>query len=562
MTQKAQTTQQRRLAIVGAGSSGLICLKNAVDLLAPQGWEIVCFDKGERFIGCWGNPHKGFVSTSTKYTTQFACFQKFAAETRPNHDSSRNEFFRDDEYGRYLEEFAEAFHLRRYILPHRSVSDLERNADGTWQLRSLDHSSKNESFERFDAVILCTGLAAEPKPVHCSIPTVAAADLNQPGYLESLTHRTVVVLGGGESAVDFANRVARSELGNRVILSLQSGIRVSPRYHPIRGVPSDFLRNRLMLSIHEDIRNWIGERFVRARIRYQEKFERWFPQKHLANHTHASAPNAVSSAANGIRQLRSNWAFRLTKAAKDDLFNMFHNKSDDFLDAVAEERITIVGPPTDPSYSAFHPFDQEAEGLSTQADLVIPAVGFKACLPKVCGASLKLSDFFLGCCHQHNTNLFLVGFARPIIGNIPSISEMQAQYVCGLLADKYSHPASFKELHRTETLLRAQRFQALNLQAVYPVEMFPYCDRLAKLMGTFPSLRKIGSLTAWWRIQVTPATTLHYLDDPSRALRESSVTQAYLPKRLILLLLALKPLDWCYRLIHCILSKRTIAPEK
>ena len=32
-------------------------------------------------------------------------------------------------------------------------------------------------------------------------------------------------------------------------------------------------------------------------------------------------------------------------------------------------------------------------------------------------------DFFLGCQHVDYSNIFLVGFARPIIGNIPSISE-------------------------------------------------------------------------------------------------------------------------------------------
>ena len=51
---------------------------------------------------------------------------------------------------------------------------------------------------------------------------------------------------------------------------------VSPRYHAIRGVKSDFLRNRLLLSFHPDLRYAIGQMFVEACIRHQQWFERVF----------------------------------------------------------------------------------------------------------------------------------------------------------------------------------------------------------------------------------------------------------------------------------------------
>ena len=51
----------RRLAIIGAGSSGLITLKHARDAL--PGWEVVCFEKSNRVHGVWGHPYRGFVST-------------------------------------------------------------------------------------------------------------------------------------------------------------------------------------------------------------------------------------------------------------------------------------------------------------------------------------------------------------------------------------------------------------------------------------------------------------------------------------------------------------------
>jgi cation diffusion facilitator CzcD-associated flavoprotein CzcO len=536
------TTKRRRLAIIGGGSSGLICLKYALDLLPD--WDIVCFEKSDNITGCWGNPYPGFVSTSTKYTTQFSCFPKFDASVQPDHGESRSEFFCDGQYGAYLEEFAEAFKLLRHIALQTHMTALRRGkANVGWELSISCTASeqKETTTERFDHVIVCTGLSAEPKPIESDVDCLTVADLNRPEGLGHVTGKRIVVIGGGESAVDYANRLAKQELGNEVFLALKSGIRVSPRYHPIRGVPSDFLRNRLMLSIHEDLRNRIGQRFVEARILYQEIFERLFPKSHRGL-------DAVETPADVREQCRQ-WTYKLTKTAKDDLFNMFHNKSDDFLDAVAQGRITIVGAPVDDCCQTFCEFDGQ-QIVDIQPDLIVPAIGYRARLDEISAGDIQLPDFYLGCCHVTHPDLYLVGFARPIIGNIPTISEIQAKYVCGLIAGKYVRPAQIAELHQTDLARRKSRYKKLKMDAVFPVEMFPYCDHLAKLMGDYPTLHAAGRMRAWVRMQLTPATTMHYFcGDPDMQRRFKS-TPVYMPSVLILFLLALKPLDFLYRVLN------------
>ena len=111
----------------------------------------------------------------------------------------------------------------------------------------------------FDYLVISTGLAEKPKAVQSPIKTLLSFDGK-----EQIRGKKIVVIGGGESATDIANRLASPELENQIYLSLKTGIRVSPRYHPIRGVPSDFLRNRFLISIHEDIRNAVGQKFVEA----------------------------------------------------------------------------------------------------------------------------------------------------------------------------------------------------------------------------------------------------------------------------------------------------------
>lgn len=533
---------KNRLAIVGCGSSGLVTLKYALEFLPD--WEIVAFEKTDSITGCWGNPYPGFVSTSTKYTTQFACFPKWRATVHPDGATRREEFFRGGEFGEYLESFADEFQLRDHIRLQHRVEGMQRSETGVWNL------VVNGEDQQFDAVVICTGLAAKQRPIDSPIQQLSARELQDSGGIEHIARKKIVVVGGGESAVDYANRLANPELQNTVYLSLQSGIRVSPRYHPVRGVPSDFLRNRLMLSADPATRNWLGQLFVLARIRYQGLFEKAFPpRKKLQSETKRESSERAK-----------HWDMQLTLAAKDDIFNMFHNKSDDFLHAVGEQRIKIVGRPKDQTFTRFMPFglsqDESDEENVVEPDLVVPAIGYVSTLEGLSGGALALPEFFLGCCHGDYEDTFLVGFARPIIGNIPSISEMQARYVCGLIAGEFQRPADIKSRIQLEQAGIRSRYEMLNLNNVFPVEMFPYCDHLARLMGLPIGLPWQTSLSKWWRTQLEPATTMHYFHSEPRVAQQSEDSRVYMPLTLVVLILLIKPFDWVFRMSKWLLSKR------
>ena len=512
-----------RLAIIGAGSSGLAALKVAVEEL--DGWEIVCFERSEAAVGAWGYPYKGFVSTSTKYATQFAGHRCFDAWAAPAGVEDGREFFKDDEYGRYLAGMVDEHGLRRYVEEHAFVSRMTRVSDG-W---ALSIRGNNARVEVFDRVLICSGLAERPRTLDASVPVLDRIDEQAP-----VRDRTIVVIGGGESAVDIADRLAHPDLNNRVYLSLKGGIRVSPRYHPIRGVPSDFLRNRLMLSVHEDLRNAIGQKFVEARIRYQEWFERL-----------SRSGRAPETTPRTARDRKKHWALKLTERARDDLFNVFHNKSDGFLDAVAEERIQIIGPPVGGGYRLFTDFEGDQE-VALEPDHVVPMIGYASALEEVTDGAVRVSDFFLGCLHVEHEDLFLIGFARPIIGSIPPISEVQARYVIGMIAGSYERPRDIADAHARERRRLTATYPAIDTEVVYPVEMIPYCDGLARRMGTYPSLRRLRSVRTWMRVMLTPASTLHYDDrdfDPEFIRRQP----VHAPPLIIALLLLVKAFDVLFR---------------
>jgi len=526
-----------KIAVIGAGSSGLITLKYLLDTYPADIYpatDVFCFEKSHSVRGCWGDQRPGFVSTSTKYTTQFSCFRKWSPDVA--REQNFEEFYRGAEFGDYLEAFAAHFNLKQRI---RFGVELRHLAwiDDSWSLLFAENG--NEERLRFDAVFLCTGLANQKVPFNSTAIPIQE-------HPEGVCNSTVVVVGGGESAADVANFLAKPEHNNTVFLSLRSGIRVSPRYHPIRGVPSDFLRTRLLLSFDKAVRNRAGEHFVTFRIRFDRLLARWFPHQRAG-----AAPD------DKVQALRREWDLKLKARAKGGLFNVFHNKSDDFLDAVAEKRLQIIGPPVDEQWSDYFDFDR-SRTLHLSPDLVIWSAGYHSHLTDLSGGILHLKDFYHGCVHTDLRNLFLIGFARPIIGNIPSISEMQSRYAVGVLSGKYKLPGALKEKQNETWKLLCEEYGAINTENVYPVEQFPYCDALAHEMGIMPTLATVGSLSTWLKIVFTTVSTTHYVDE---YFDRQSIDQQkiYTPVILLVFLSLMRLLGFPFRLIKSFLNVPKLA---
>lgn len=518
-----------KIAVIGAGCSGLVTLKYLQD--ACPAADVICFEKSHSVRGVWGDQRPDFISTSTKYTTQFSCFRKWSPDITP--EKNYEEFYRGSEFGDYLESFAEYFHLKERI---RFGVELRHLAwvDECWSLLLAEKG--NEERQMFDAVFLCTGLANQKAPA--GSPSIPMRD-----NPEGVYNATVVVVGGGESAADVANFLARSEHNNTVYLSLRSGIRVSPRYHPIRGVPSDFLRNRLLLSFDKEIRNRVGEQFVTFRIRSDRLLARWFP------HLQASADKDEQA-----RAIRREWDMKLKARARGGLFNVFHNKSDDFLDAVAEKRLQIIGPPVDGGWTDYYDFDRSTT-LHLSPDVLVFSTGYRSRLPELSGGSIHLKDFYLGCVYTGQPSLFLIGFARPIIGNIPSISEMQARYTVGLLSGEYTLPMGWKQHHNQDWESLSAEYSTINTENVYPVEQFTYCDLLAKEMGILPTLENVRSWKTWWKIMIAPISIFHYVDEYFDR-EEIDRQKVYTPGILVAFMALMRLLGSPFRWIHGIRRDR------
>ena len=124
---------------------------------------------------------------------------------------------------------------------------------------------------------------------------------------------------------------------------------------------------------------------------------------------------------------------------------------------------------------------------------------------------------------------------------------MQAQYAVGVLAGKYALPTDVREKQEEAWKRLCSEYRTIDTDNVFPVEQYPYCDILAREMGTLPTLKKIGSLHTWLKIMLAPASTIHYLDENfDRQIIERE--KIYMPALLYTFLAFMRILGYPFRL--------------
>jgi hypothetical protein len=90
---------------------------------------------------------------------------------------------------------------------------------------------------------------------------------------------------------------------------------------------------------------------------------------------------------------------------------------------------------------------------------------------------------------------------------------MQARYTVGTIDGQYQRPADIKEQYAIDRNSLAKRYPKLNIDQMYPVDMVPYCNRLANKMDTYPSLKKLKSVRRWIKVLLSPFSTMQYFDE-------------------------------------------------
>ncbi|HNG90794.1 MAG TPA: NAD(P)-binding domain-containing protein, partial [Saprospiraceae bacterium] len=216
-----------RLAIIGAGCSGLTAIKNLVQAGLS---DIVCFEKNSQLGGNWvytaDESHSSVCETthiiSSKWLSAFSDYPMPAEY--PDYPSHQQVLA-------YFQAYAKKFDLERHIRYNTEIRSAVPLPDGRWQLTLAD-----ETVETFDALLVANG--------HHSVPRHPAWKADFEGqYLHShafkhnrnLAGQRVLVVGGGNSGCDCA--VESSRVARQVDISIRTPQYIVPKF--FLGKPTD-----------------------------------------------------------------------------------------------------------------------------------------------------------------------------------------------------------------------------------------------------------------------------------------------------------------------------------
>jgi dimethylaniline monooxygenase (N-oxide forming) len=434
--------QQRNVVVVGAGPSGLVAAK----YLREAGHSVRIFEGDGDIGGTFRyRAYDHAVHVSSKYLTAFTDL-RLGPEEEDHLPITR--------YLEYLDEYAQMFDLRPLIEFHTRVADVARrgpDARAAGQpeyavsiTRGGSGSGKNGGARAevvdADAVIVCSGLHLSPLRQH--IPGIESFKGElihsvQYKHRSQLRDKTLLVSGSGETAMDVAYHAIcpGGDEARSVTMSTKNGFLSTPSCLP-GGLPLDIFITNLFECCYE---------------------HRWVERAHLKW-------NAATYGIRGAFWLftGSSWGFNQWAGPKAEVKRGYHfiNKSGRAMSAINE---ATKGARSSFPWNLCQPkvhrpiklvgqiVSHEGNGTFTTAcgarvegiDMVVQATGYRQVFPFLRDRELnEKGDHPLPSerliVDADEPHLCFLGFARPNVGAIPPLAEMQImwwlQYVQGDVA--------------------------------------------------------------------------------------------------------------------------------
>ena len=230
----------KKIAVIGAGPSGITAIKNFADL----GFEVTAFERCQGVGGNWrfNDPsgHSSVFETthiiSSKYTSFYEDFPlPESASDYPSHIELLD----------YFNSYTDHFDIRKLIKFETEVLNCNQLDDDTWEVEWKDSNTEQKHLNIFDGLVVCNG--HHHKPRYPEYPGDFSGELIHSHEFKSakpFQDKRVLVIGGGNSACDVAVETAR--VSKSTSISWRRGYYLIPKF--MYGLPTDVgaLKHRWM----------------------------------------------------------------------------------------------------------------------------------------------------------------------------------------------------------------------------------------------------------------------------------------------------------------------------
>ncbi len=468
--------------VLGAGWSGLLACKYCLG----EGLKTTVLESRDLIGGVWAftdDARFGGVMTTTE-TTSSRCVTEMSDFPMPD---DFPEFPAHTQIISYLRDYCARFGLDRHIRLDHQVKGA-RKIGNAWHVACANGAellAKN--------LIVSSGVHQHPNDIsgdprfnRFTGPIIHTAEIKSAP--RDLVGKTVVLFGGGESASDIAFQVSKAAAGlywcipngqwfipkmvdrwwpfpsKRPKIGDQASSRVRLTLSPTRGY-SPFINQYLQFTLGF---NGHGQEAWRTHAPYHQ---------HFFNKSYAVIP-----------QVKAGKVIAKRDIARSDGNDVYFS-----------------------------------DGTMVRADAIISSSGYRMAFPFFDAStmpSLDIQDWYKYL-FAADPSLAFVGFARPVIGSIPAIAELQSRYAALVFAGKRTL-APLEERARvtkkdTDYWNRRFRFTSRRLRGL--VDLPYYCDQMARLIGCRPPYWKL-LFTApgkwWWAVSTPWNGGQYWLHDETR----------------------------------------------
>lgn len=463
-------TSEFDTTIIGAGWSGLLACK----AFKEAGFRPVVLERNPYIGGVWhhdvdstaGGVIKSTFTTSSKTTTEHGDFPM------PAHFP---EFPRHEQILEYLNAYCDAFGLREHLRLGSGVSRVRKDGEH-WIVESEGGTY------RCERVVVCAGVHQEAtsggRDQFVDFPGVVMHSTELEKRHDELVDKRVLILGSGETASDMAGEITR--LTPHLSLSSPNGQWI------VNRVSSLAAPRPIVLDQHSS------------------------PLRELADPSDASFYGAeivetfYGRCGSGVPEWQTDKPY----------LSQFFNKNDIIVRLWRTGQLTARCGIARVDGSTVH-FE---DGTRDEYDVIVLCTGFETVFPFLPEPydrrpinehfKLMLAD---------DPTLSFVGFARPVVGSIPTIAEMQSRCLAAMYAGSIPLPEGREQVIERDLAAFKERYQTERLSGL--VDLPLYTRELAVWLGVFPDYPKLvreHPRDAWILISAPYNGARFWLGDPDR----------------------------------------------
>jgi cation diffusion facilitator CzcD-associated flavoprotein CzcO len=423
------------ICIIGAGCSGFTMAKRLKDF----GLAYDCFELSDNVGGNWYFDNPNGLSSCYESLHIDTSKWRLAFEDYPVPDDWPD-FPHHAQIFQYFQDYVDHFDLRKTITFNTGVAKAERKEGGGWTVTLTTGDVRD-----YAALIVCNGHHWDPRlpdyPGTFDGHQTHSHHYRSPFSPHDYRGERVMVVGGGNSAMDIASELGQKPLSEKLFISMRRGVWVMPKYR--NGQPSD-----------------------------KAALPPWIPMK-LGR---ALARRAIKQTIGRMED------YGLPKPDHEPL---------DGHPSVSGEFLTRVGCGDIAPKGAIDRLDGRtvrfADGSSERIDAIIWATGYNIRFPFFDDPALQPVDnafpLFKRMVRPGIDNLFFLGLAQPL-PTLVNLAEQQSKFVVAALNGDYQLPSAtdMERVIKADEAIHLGHFYESKRHTIQ-VDFGIYCRDLIKEIG-------------------------------------------------------------------------------